>query len=253
MSDRDEVDTDESAESAGSGKRLLAFFALSTVFLALSLATPAREWFHVDRIERLAEAMGVWGPVAIAALAILSPLLFLPRWPIAVVCGLLYGAVWGTALANGASTLGALLHYFLARGMLAPTARRLIARRQWAVQALPPQHAFLALFFLRAFPLSNFVATNLIAGALRIPWGTYVAASFLGMIPSTLMYAAWGKTLKRPEAGFYAVALVSLLFIAAGTLAARRRFGPWLQRLREPPAGGQAAPARDRPEGKDGA
>lgn len=216
----------------GGVKRLLTFFILSGLFLLLSLATPVREWFRVERIEQVAEALGWFGPLLIVALGVVTPLFFMPRWPIAVVSGLVYGAAWGTVLANVASTLGAMLHYLLARSMLAPAARRMLAHSRWIGAEIPPQKAFLALFFLRAFPLSNFVATNLLAGALRIRWTTYLAASFLGMIPSTLMYAAWGKVLKKPTAAFYVVALLSLLFIAAGTIVARRRFLPWLRRIR---------------------
>ena len=218
-------------------KRLTAFAVLSALFVALSLCTPAREWFRVARIEQLAESMGLWGPVLIVALGTFSPLLFLPRWPIAVVCGLIYGAVWGTVLANAASTLGALLHYGLSRSLLAPFSQRWLARLRPDFREIPPDKAFLALLFLRAFPLSNFVATNILAGSLGIPFRTYLAATFLGMIPSTLMYAAWGKVLKQPTAGFYVIALLSLVFIVIGTVIAQKRFLPWLKGL-----GGKARP-----------
>ncbi len=192
-----------------------------------------RAWFSVERIEALSQQLGAWGPALILALGAFTPLIFLPRWPLAVVSGMLYGVWIGTLLANVASLLGAALHYALARSLLGPLGARLLRRRRTAEPVvIPRDHAFLALFFLRAFPLSNFVATNLLAGSLRIPSRTYLVASFLGMIPSSLMYAAWGKLVKQPSAGFYTVAALSLAFILVGTVLAQRKFLPWLRRLR---------------------
>lgn len=227
-----------SADAAGV-KRLAAFIVLSLVFLALSLLTPAREWFHMDRIGRWSSSLGAWGPVILLAAGALTPLLFIPRWPIAFVAGLLYGTLWGSLLANVASTIGALTNYAMSRGLLAPFSARILRRRAASLLEIPAEKSFLALLFLRAFPLSNFVATNILAGTLRIPLRTYVSATFLGMIPSTLMYAAWGKVMKKPSAGFYAVALLTLLFIVGGTVFAQKRFVPWLRRRKteEPTAG----------------
>ena len=205
--------------------RLAAFLVLSAIFLALSLFTPAREWFSLDRITAWSGTLGAWGPAVLLLLGLVTPLLFIPRWPIAFVCGLLYGTLWGTVLANVASTLGAVLHYALSRSLLAPWCRRLLERRRSRLLDIPRDRAFLALFVLRAFPLSNFVATNILAGTLRIPLRTYITASFLGMIPSSLMYAAWGKLMKKPSPAFYAVAVASLVFIVGGTLLARRHLG----------------------------
>lgn len=238
----------EGGTPAGTGgmKRLTAFVVLSCVFLALSFFTPAREWFHVDRISRFSASLGAWGPVLLLAAGALTPLLFLPRWPIAFVCGLLYGTVWGSVLANVASTIGALVNYAMSRGLLAPVSARILKRRAASLLDIPREKAFLALLFLRAFPLSNFVATNILAGTLRIPVRTYLAATFLGMIPSTLMYAAWGKLMKKPSAGFYALAILTLVFIIGGTIFAQKRFLPWIRRRRDGTAG---ASEPGRPEG----
>ncbi len=205
-----------------------AFIGLSVVFLAVSLLTPAREWFHMDRIAAWSASLGAWGPAVIVLLGLVTPVLFIPRWPIAFAAGLLYGTLWGTVLANVASCLGAILHYALSRSLLAPWCRRLLERRRSGLLDIPRDRTFLALFLFRAFPLSNFVATNILAGTLGIPLRTYAAASFLGMIPSSLMYAAWGKLMKKPSPEFYAVAVLSLVFIVGGTLLARRHLGRWM-------------------------
>lgn len=226
------TDTDAGQTKFSGLRELFLFLVLAVALVLVSVCTPAGRFFSPDYISRLAGGLGYWGMAVILAVGLLSPLLFLPRWPIAFAAGFLYGVVGGTLLATLASTLGAILHFLLAKSLLSPMSDRLRTRYAIAAAPVPREKAFLVLLFLRAFPLSNFVATNLLAGAMKIHFGTYVAASFLGMIPSTIMYAAWGKLLKKPSASFGALAAVSVLFIVVGTVVARKHFYPWFKRLR---------------------
>jgi uncharacterized membrane protein YdjX (TVP38/TMEM64 family) len=163
-------------------------------------------------------------------LGLVTPLLFLPRWPLCVVCGLLYGVLQGALLATVASLLGAVLQFRLARSLLAGMARRILAHSRLSPARLPTHHAFAALFLLRLFPLSNFVATNLLAGTIRMRTGPYIAATFLGMLPSSVMYAAWGKFVKRPHAGLLLLIFAVLLALAGGAALLRRRGASWAAR-----------------------
>ena len=225
-------DTDTPSGRFAGFRELFLFLLLAVAIIMASLFTPVGEFFKMEHIEQGAQDMGPWGPSILVFAGLLTPLLFLPRWPIAFVSGLLYGVVWGTLLATVASTLGAMLHFALAKGLLSPMSDRLRKRYGITSAPVPRDKAFLVLVFLRAFPLSNFVATNLLAGAMKIHFGTYVVASFVGMIPSTLMFAAWGKLLKKPSPSFGVLAVATVLFIAIGTWVAKKRFYPWLKNLR---------------------
>lgn len=222
-------ETQPSPDPSRDIRGVAGFVLVSLILVGVSLLTPVREWADMERISAWTGNLGAWGPVTILLLGMITPLLFIPRWPIAFASGLLYGTLWGTVLANVASCLGAVLHYALSRSLLAPWCRRLLEKRRSRLLDIPRDRAFLALFLLRAFPLSNFVATNILAGTLRIPFRTYLTATFLGMIPSSLMYAAWGKLMKKPSPEFYAVAIVSLVFIVAGALLTRRHLGRWMR------------------------
>jgi uncharacterized membrane protein YdjX (TVP38/TMEM64 family) len=212
-------------------RSLAVFLAFAVAAVVISVYTPVGRFFSVDAISALAERLGVWGPLAIAACGTVMPLLFLPRWPIAFVGGLVYGVVWGTLLANVASTLGAWLHFIIATTLLAPGSDRIKQRYNINTDAIPPEKTFMVLFFFRAFPLSNFVATNLLAGALKVPIRTYLAATFFGMIPSTIMYASWGKLMKKPSPAFYALAVLTVTIIIVGTYLARKHFAPWFRQM----------------------
>jgi uncharacterized membrane protein YdjX (TVP38/TMEM64 family) len=215
--------------------RLAVFGAMTAGIVLLAIAFRERGIFSVQAIQALAERMGFWGPVAILAAGTVAPIFFVPRWPFAFVCGLLYGIVGGGLLANVTATLGAWLHFELARTVLAPLAARW--RRKYGIgEARVTGHSLFAfLFLIRAFPLSNFTATNLLAGALHIPKPTYLAASFLGMIPSTLIYATWGKLMKKPSPEFCAVAICAVAILVLGTLWAGRRISTWISTSSAPP------------------
>ena len=216
-------------DSAKGRKGLFVFLLFAVVAVLLSRYTPLGTWLTMEQVQHTAERLGVWGPLVIAAVGVFSPLLFLPRWPVAFVSGLLYGIFWGTALATTASTLGAWLHFLQARTLLSGYSAMLLRRSGFSGRELSPGRVFSIIFFLRAFPLSNFIATNLLAGALRMRLSNYLLATFFGMIPSSVMYAAWGKLMKKPDASVFYLAVGAVLLLLVGTAAARRYLRPWFE------------------------
>lgn len=183
-----------------------------------------KERFSPSSIEATVERLGVWGPLALAGIGFVLPFLMIPRWPMVFVAGALYGIWCGTALGVFASGLGSTVHFLLTRRMLRRSGSRW---RRWlrAAGRLDNRRSFLFLFFLRAFPLTHCGLVNVTAGALHMEMKTYLSATLLGMIPSSLVYAAWGKLMQRPHPAYYvlAVVLTLLLFVAAG-IAIRKLF-----------------------------
>lgn len=236
MSDpANEDPVDVSSGATGALRRLGLFLLVAVVGGVVSHYTRVGEMLTAGSITEFADRLGQRGLLFIFLAGAFTPLLFLPRWPIAFLAGLLYGVVWGTLLATVASGVGAWLHFALSRTLLAPASDRL--RRRYGLEHLtiPKDRQFLVLFVLRAFPLSNFVATNLIAGALKLSRSRFIAASLLGMIPSSLMYASWGKLMKKPDAHFYWLAALVLVLMVGGAVAAQKYVRPWFQAARTPP------------------
>lgn len=210
------------ANAASVGRKLLTFVLLSAIFVAIGAYPPLRAHLKPDALDRTIEGLGWLGPICILLLGAFSPLLMAPRWPLAVVCGMAYGVVCGTLLASAASLVGAGLQYGLARTSLRPAAQGWLSGGRWERLLERQRDVFLVLFLIRAFPLSNFVATNLLCGTLRIPARTYLVASALGMIPSTVLYASWGKLTVKPSGEFMFVLFGALAFIALGAVWAMR-------------------------------
>ncbi len=211
-------------------RRLSLFLVVAVGGVVVSRATHLGQWLNPEAISELAQRLGTRGPLVIFLAGLLTPLLFFPRWPIAFLAGLLYGVGWGTVLATVASASGAWLHFILSRNLLAPMTERLRKRYRMEHLTVPRDKQFLVLFVLRAFPLSSFVMTNLLAGALKLSRSRYITATVLGMIPSTLLYAAWGKLMKKPDPHFYLLAVLALVLMVVGAVAAQRWVQPLLRR-----------------------
>jgi uncharacterized membrane protein YdjX (TVP38/TMEM64 family) len=237
------TETLETPQKPRGAARLILFVAIALAAIVACAFTPIGDYLSKESISRLAESLGWGGPVVVILAGIVTPMLFLPRWPIAFISGLLYGIVWGTLLSNVASTLGAYVNFVLAKTLLGPATDRLRDKYDIARLEIPRDKAFVVLFLIRAFPLSNFVATNLLAGALRIHLWTYMTSTFLGMLPSSLMYASWGKLLKKPSGEFYWVAAFTVLMVVGGAIVAQRYLHPWLKSMKGPGAGSVAATA----------
>lgn len=203
---------------------MVPFVAVSLLLVAIGLLPGVREQLRPGAIRDFALRLGPWAPLAITLFAIASPLAFIPRAPIAILCGLMYGVALGGLLANVVSTLGAWVHFRFARHAFGRAAARYPLAARWQQALENPRTAFLALFLLRAFPLSNFTATNILAGALGMRGRVYLTATFFGMIPSTLFYACCGKLVRQPTREFYLLLGGLFVLLLLGTFLARRRF-----------------------------
>lgn len=82
----------------------------------------------MDTLRGWVDALGPWGPLAFVLTFIVLTSLLLPGWPLNVLGGALFGALWGGVLTSLASTLAAavpfLISRYLARDFVMNTARR---------------------------------------------------------------------------------------------------------------------------------
>ncbi len=107
--------------------------------------------------------------------------------------GLLFGWVLGGVLSWVSAILGATLAFLAARTALDPskTAKR---ESQYArFKAGFERNAFSYIIILRLMPLP-FFAVNMAAGAFHVNVRTFAAASAIGLIPSSFLFAALGQT-----------------------------------------------------------
>lgn len=109
--------------------------------------------------------------------------------------GLLFGWKIGTVAIVVGATTGATILFLVARSSFGET---LTARAgPWLTRLRDGfrANAFNYLLFLRLVPVFPFFVVNLAAAALGMPVGSYIVATFVGIIPATIAYALAGASL----------------------------------------------------------
>lgn len=109
--------------------------------------------------------------------------------------GFLFGGVWGTLFVNVGATTGATLAFLVARYLLRDAVEQKFGRWLEPFQEGFRKNAFSYLMTLRLIPLFPFFVVNLVSGLTRVNLGTYVAATALGIIPGSFVYAYAGRQL----------------------------------------------------------
>ena len=109
--------------------------------------------------------------------------------------GFLFGALSATLFVNIGATTGATLAFLAARYVLRDTVEQKLGKWLGSFQEGFARNAFSYLLTLRLIPLFPFFAVNLVSGLTRVNVGTYVAATVIGIIPGSFVYAYAGRQL----------------------------------------------------------
>ena len=109
--------------------------------------------------------------------------------------GFLFGAVFATVFINIGATTGATLAFLTARYLLRDAVEQKFGKWLGPFQEGFAKNAFSYLLTLRLIPLFPFFVVNLVSGLTRVNIGTYIAATAIGIIPGSFVYAYAGRQL----------------------------------------------------------
>lgn len=109
--------------------------------------------------------------------------------------GFLFGSIFGTLWAVVGATIGATGIFLAARTALGDALRRKAGPSLKRMEDGFRENAFNYLLFLRLVPLFPFFIVNLVPAFLGVRAGTFVAATLIGIIPGTFVFAQVGRGL----------------------------------------------------------
>lgn len=201
---------------------LLRIAILGLTIVALSLVAYKLGWFDVRRatatIARLQTGRNI---VTVAVIFFIlyasTTAVGFPALPFTVAGGAIFGHLLGSAVSWVSSIVGMMLGYALARGVGRETARRWISKRPVGA-ALTRSTSFLTLLRLRLVPVIPLSVVNFAAGLAKTRFDVYVAASALGSLPATVVFAYFADSLVRGLQGarthaYWDVAIASALLM----------------------------------------
>ena len=109
--------------------------------------------------------------------------------------GFLFGSILGTLFVNLGATTGAVVAFLASRYLLHDAVERKVGTWLARFQEGFAKNAFSYLLTLRLIPLFPFFVVNLVSGLTRVSMGTYAAATAIGIIPGSFVYAYAGHQL----------------------------------------------------------
>ena len=174
-----------------------------------------------EALKRLVAAHTVLAALAFAVgYALMVAVAFPAAALVTVAGGFLFGWLLGGILTVIGATIGAAVIFLAARTAFSDVLRR---RAGGAVQRFAEgfrHDAFAYLLVLRLTPVLPFFAVNIAPAFFGIALSTFVASTFLGIIPGTMVYAFLGsgldQALARADASDFALTdLVTLPMTAA--------------------------------------
>ncbi len=170
----------------------LAFAVILLGFGAAARFLPVDQW--LGAFNEWVGQLGPWGVVIFIAVYVLATVLLLPGSILTLGAGFVFGLGWGLFAVSIGSTLGAALAFlvsrFVARKRIEAMAKGNETFRR-IDRAIGEQGAKLV-FLLRLSPVIPFNVSNYFYGLTAVKFWPYVLASWVGMLPGTLLYVYLG-------------------------------------------------------------
>jgi uncharacterized membrane protein YdjX (TVP38/TMEM64 family) len=140
----------------------------------------------------------------------------MPRQAVAFAGGYAFGLWPGAALSLLAQLLGCVLDFAVARTSGRAWATRRLRGRLARIDRFLAANPFTATLTLRLLPVGNNLALNLLAGLSGMPVTPFLAATLIGYVPQTIVFALAGSGVHVDRTS--QVALGAALFLVSAGL-----------------------------------
>jgi uncharacterized membrane protein YdjX (TVP38/TMEM64 family) len=177
--------------------RSVATLLLLVAIVATVLLLPVKEyltWFLA-----WAHANGPLGAVLLALLYIPACLFFVPGSLLTLGAGFAFGVVLGTVAVSAGSVLGATAAFVTGRTLARGVIERRVSNnaRFAAIDGAVAENGLKIVLLTRLSPIFPFNLLNYAYGLTRVRLRDYVLASWIGMLPGTVMYVYLGSAVKN--------------------------------------------------------
>ncbi|MHC4174016.1 MAG: TVP38/TMEM64 family protein [Planctomycetota bacterium] len=181
------------------GKRVTKAIVLAIIIAGVITGTillPVKDW--LIRSLEWTQGLGIWGPVFVAAFYIVACILFLPGSILTLGAGFLFKVVVGTITVSIGSTLGACATFLVGRTIARKWIAAKFAKNEKfaAIDEAVARQGFKIVLLTRLSPVFPFNMLNYAFGLTKISFWKYALASWIGMMPGTIMYVYFGAGLR---------------------------------------------------------
>jgi uncharacterized membrane protein YdjX (TVP38/TMEM64 family) len=184
------------------------------------------------------QGIGPWGALLFAAAYVPAAILLVPGALLTLGAGFVFGVVRGTVIVSLGSTAGAAAAFLMARRLAHDwVARRMTGRPKLAaIGSAVETEGFKIVLLTRLSPVLPYNLLNYAFGLTAVPFRKYVLASWIGMLPGTIMYVYLGSAARSladlltgdaprsaAEQGLFALGLAATVVVAIMVTRTARR------------------------------
>ena len=171
------------------------WIALAAGLLGLSAAgraLPIDQWLRA--FNEWAGGLGAWGILIFVVFYVIATILLVPGSALTVGAGFVFGLGWGLLAVSLGSTTGAALAFLIARFVAREKITSMTRNNEnfRRVDAAIGEQGAKGVFLLCLSPLMPFNLSNYFYGLTAVKFWPYVLASWIGMLPGTLLYVYLG-------------------------------------------------------------
>lgn len=184
----------------GPGRRL-ALLLLATAAVTALWVLPVGDW--IESVKATIVDLGPWGPLLYVAAYVLATVFFVPGSALTLFAGVPWGVAGGTLVVSAASTLGAAAAFLVGRYLLRDwVSARIAGHRTFsAVDRVVARQGFRIVLLTRLSPVLPFNLLNYAYGVTSVSFRDYILASWLGMLPGTVLYVYLGYAAAQAAGG----------------------------------------------------
>jgi uncharacterized membrane protein YdjX (TVP38/TMEM64 family) len=182
-------------------KRWIGLVLVIIVLLISVRILPVADW--LARLDYWVAHLGVSGVLLFILVYIVATVLLFPASVLTVGAGFIFGVFVGTAVVSIAATAGASLAFLIARYLARGQIERKVVNnpRFSRIDRAIGERGAKLVFLLRLSPVIPFNLSNYFYGLTSVKFWPYVMASWIGMLPGTLLYVYLGATGKASLSG----------------------------------------------------
>ncbi len=184
------------AASGGVWKRFMVAGSVIAAVVVALVTLPLQQWL-LDVLEWV-DGLGAVGPLVVIGVYVIACVLFIPGSLLTVGAGLLFGPFLGTITVSIASILGASAAFLVGRTVAREAIERKVAGNEKfaAIDEAVGKQGFKIVMLTRLSPIFPFNLLNYAYGLTKVPFKSYFFASWIGMLPGTIMYVYFGSVAK---------------------------------------------------------
>ena len=199
------------------------------------------QWLSLEQLKASRDGLALWhardpwlATAVFFGVYVLATAVSLPGASILTLAGgALFGLGLGLLVVSFASSLGALLAFWVARTLLRDTVQQRFGKWLAPVNAGLAKDGVFYLLTLRLVPVFPFWLVNLVMGLTQIGARPFYLVSQIGMLPGTVVYVNAGTQLARIESTadiLSPAVLSSLVLLGIFPLLAKALVGAWQRR-----------------------